>query len=403
MADNIAAIPFDDALILVRGGHEIIVLNEAARLIWQATTRGSTPADAAVRLVERYGLSRERAESDVDAALAEWQARGLIAGGPAEPCSEFPIPAPTTPISNAPPPADVESVHVYALCGQPVCFRFRDRDVESLIHPLLSTSEVFGRVAQETIDLCRDGADHVIAVDGAEIGRSFSAEEVLGLALGHVLEVSYPNARWLAMFHAGVVADDHLAIVLPGTSGSGKSTLTAALVHAGLRYLSDDVAPLDGRTLHVVPVPFAASLKQGSWPVLAPWFPDLERLRVWGHDWRQRRYLDLSRKDGGARCSGVPVKALVFPKYRSSGPTRMQRIRPSQALERLLQAGGWISLDQRDLAMMLDWLMATTSYEIDYIFTEDASKMITDLCSMNAPSVGMRVPAVQAQTDMRRQ
>src|SRR3954468_14665598 len=45
--------------------------------------------------------------------------------------------------------------------------------------------------------------------------------------------------------HAGVVAQDGRAIVLPGVSFSGKTTLVRALVEAGAVYYSDEYAMLD--------------------------------------------------------------------------------------------------------------------------------------------------------------
>ncbi len=378
-AENIRTIPFDGDLIVVKDDSEIIALNEAARLIWETIARGRAPSDAARALVERYGLSPERARSDADATVAAFRARGITACGSVRLFLPPSIRAPGGPTAKALPAAGVEAVHIYALCGEPVCFRFQDRDVEALVHPLLSAFEVGAEPTNEVVDLYRDGTDHIIAVDGAEIGRCDSAEEALGVILEHVLEVSYPDAHWIATFHAGAVADDHGAIVLPGRSGSGKSTLTAALVHAGLRYLSDDVAPLDGRTMQVMPLPLATSLKRASWPVLARWFPDLEDLPAYGDGPRQRRYLDLSVHGGGRRCSGVPVRALVFPEHRSNATTRMAPIRPRQALGRLLQAGGWLSLDPQDLSTLPNWLLVTPGYELVYNSTEEAKKAVCDL------------------------
>jgi len=45
--------------------------------------------------------------------------------------------------------------------------------------------------------------------------------------------------------HAGVVALDGRALLIPGESFSGKTTLVAALVDAGARYYSDEYAVLD--------------------------------------------------------------------------------------------------------------------------------------------------------------
>ena len=102
--------PFDGDLILIKDGIEIIVLNETARLIWEAIGDGNTSADAAAQLVEKYGLSRQRSQADVDATLTEWRGRGLIAGDAPLSRLEAFGPSPITPTANAPPSADLESV-----------------------------------------------------------------------------------------------------------------------------------------------------------------------------------------------------------------------------------------------------------------------------------------------------
>jgi hypothetical protein len=53
------------------------------------------------------------------------------------------------------------------------------------------------------------------------------------------------HAKDLVFIHAGVVAHQRRAIVIPGHSFSGKSTLVAALVQAGAIYYSDEYAVLN--------------------------------------------------------------------------------------------------------------------------------------------------------------
>jgi hypothetical protein len=181
------------------------------------------------------------------------------------------------------------------------------------------------------------------------------------------------------VLHAGAVASRQHAIVMPAVSGSGKSTLTAALVASGLAYLSDDVVPLDGRTLGVLPVPLASSLKQGSWSVLAARFSDLDRLPTHCDGGRARRYLDLSARARGVAEGGVPVRALLFPRYRPSAATRLQTLSPGQALERILQARCWISLDRLDLAKTLQWARGTPAYGMEFRSVDDAISLTHEL------------------------
>jgi hypothetical protein len=75
---------------------------------------------------------------------------------------------------------------------------------------------------------CGGEADVAIALLNTQIRRF----------IGH-------HARDLIFVHAGVVAHDGRAIVIPGHSFSGKSTLVAALVRAGAVYYSDEYAVID--------------------------------------------------------------------------------------------------------------------------------------------------------------
>lgn len=66
------------------------------------------------------------------------------------------------------------------------------------------------------------------------------------------------HAEEVVFVHAGVVAVDGRALLLPGRSHDGKTTLTAALLRAGAAYGSDEYAVLDpsGR-VHPYPRPLA--------------------------------------------------------------------------------------------------------------------------------------------------
>jgi len=70
------------------------------------------------------------------------------------------------------------------------------------------------------------------------------------------------------LVHAGAVAAGTGGIVLPAASGAGKSTLVAALCLSGFRYLSDELAVLDGETDTVHPFAKAICLKSGGWRVM---------------------------------------------------------------------------------------------------------------------------------------
>jgi hypothetical protein len=113
--------------------------------------------------------------------------------------------------------------------------------------------------------------------------------------------------------HAGAVAIDGRALLLPGISFAGKTTLVAALVRAGATYYSDEYAVLDhdGR-VHPYPKPLSLRL---------------------GRDARQTE--TAVGELGGAAGSGpASVAAVVLTSYRPGG--RWDPVRRSSAEGALL-------------------------------------------------------------------
>ncbi len=209
------------------------------------------------------------------------------------------------------PPGSFHGERVYSLCGRPIRLRFAAAEIEQAIHPPLAHSEVPPSQASDGIDVLRDGAGYLVVCNGSDIERAASLEEALGQVFGRILELSYPDAEWLAAMHAAAVGDQRGVVVMPGDSGSGKSTLTAALVDAGLSYFSDDIVPLDS-ALRIRPLPLGISVKEGSWPVLATRYPELAALPIF--EGRRRRYLPIDRARIGPGA-GLPVTSIVFPSY----------------------------------------------------------------------------------------
>jgi hypothetical protein len=83
--------------------------------------------------------------------------------------------------------------------------------------------------------------------------------EVLDSRLRAYIALEAPSHIFV---HAGVVAHNGRAIVIPGTSFSGKTTLVSELVRAGATYYSDEYAVLDDSGL-VVPYPKPLSIRDG--------------------------------------------------------------------------------------------------------------------------------------------
>jgi len=84
-----------------------------------------------------------------------------------------------------------------------------------------------------------------VRVEGRLAARGLSHGQALDV-LESELQLSVARlARPEVFVHAGVVAVDGRAILIPGRSGAGKTTLVRALVEAGATYYSDEYAVLD--------------------------------------------------------------------------------------------------------------------------------------------------------------
>jgi len=104
---------------------------------------------------------------------------------------------------------------------------------------------------------------HLLYADATLMVRSMDLRDVF-IALEYDLEVYVAErARGRIFVHAGAVALNGQAIVMPGHSRSGKTTLVAALVRAGATYFSDEYAIVDVRG-RVHPYPRLLSIRSES-------------------------------------------------------------------------------------------------------------------------------------------
>src|SRR3954452_18154719 len=98
--------------------------------------------------------------------------------------------------------------------------------------------------------LAEDGAFYTVEADtAAPMVASAELDVAVGVldaALRAHIALRAPDVTFV---HAGAVAQDGRAIVLPGPAFSGKSALVAELVRAGATYYSDEYAVLDDQGL----------------------------------------------------------------------------------------------------------------------------------------------------------
>jgi len=126
----------------------------------------------------------------------------------------------------------------------------------------------------------------------------------LGMLDAHIRLVIAANAPDRIFVHAGVVAHEGKALVIPGGSFSGKTTLVRALVEQGASYYSDEYAVLDDEG-QVHPYPRRLAIRE-------PQSRDTQERHV--------------REFGGiAAVDRAVVAAVAVTRYRPGAEWRPQR------------------------------------------------------------------------------
>jgi hypothetical protein len=135
----------------------------------------------------------------------------------------------------------------------------------------------------------------------------------------------------LYFLHAAALALGNRVAALVAPSGGGKSTLACALLSRGLRYLSDELTPLEPRTLHVRAYPRALQLKTDPPAPLS--LPEGTE-RSGGLRW-----IPVCSMPGPPRAAGGRLTVIVFlgPADDGSSPS-VRRLTKAEAATRLYAA-----------------------------------------------------------------
>lgn len=100
-----------------------------------------------------------------------------------------------------------------------------------------------------------------LLLDGQPAETAEDEYELLYFFEKHMTIEVQKRRQDLLFMHAAALDLDGRALILVAPSGSGKSTTTWALLNNGLRYLSDELAPIELATLRVHAYPHALCLK----------------------------------------------------------------------------------------------------------------------------------------------
>ncbi len=115
--------------------------------------------------------------------------------------------------------------------------------------------------------------------------------------------------------------------------------------------------------------PFSLMVREGSWPVLMPRFPELAGARVISHSGTDVRFL-APRWNGEA--ASASVSAIVFSRYEPGSVTQLEPLETFETLLRLQESGFWVEHERESVAEFLKWLASKPSYSLSYSDMDEA-------------------------------
>jgi hypothetical protein len=389
---NLALLPLDgDAVVFSEEAQHLLRLNPPAASVFRGLQKG-TPASELAHVLEAEGLvASKQAEQSVTATLDAFRSYGMLEGGPVAPVAWTPSPGDDAETArqgaDCAPYASFEPVaeQRYRLLETCALIRFghlaQVRLVRSVIGHLAADDHFAPTIVIEiTAEMLDNG--HLrsdVYRDGIAVGRAPRLSQVAPIVKAALWQSAINAHDFLFYIHSGVVGTGAGCVLLPAAAGSGKSSLTAALVHRGLRYFSDEVALIDATTFHVSPMPLAMCIKSTGWDVMARDYPEIWSLPV--HVRSDRKVLRyIPPPADAAEQHPMPVSHIIFPRYEQDAQTRLERVKRSEALGRLM--GECLALRQRldheNVRQFVGWIAGIECYELTFSRLETAAQLLME-------------------------
>ena len=373
----------NEAVLFSERRQELHSFNTTAAVIWCLMERGHKAQDIAMDLARRFAVGPDQASTYVASALQDWAARGLLSGtdGPPQtppPPGWHPRPG-LPPFPSAPRPAAVH--RIYRLSAMRFTLQFATASQFHLLHPVLAHLEDHGD-ADTVFDLIEAGDATILHVDHQPIDACTEHDRLVPMVYLSLWMLALRRGEFALNIHAGVLRSGTDCLLLPAPPGSGKSVLTAALIHGGFDYFSDEVALLSAEDLAVTPFPQAICLKDSGLAPVARFRPEVRDVQLhWRADGRRVAYLPPPPERLPPPHARGAVRAVIFPRFVAGSARHCTEIPKLTALQRLLSQCLVIEhrLDAVLVGRLVRWIDGLVCRELVYGETTDGVAAVEDV------------------------
>lgn len=147
-----------------------------------------------------------------------------------------------------------------------------------------------------------------------------------------------------AIHGAALGLDESRGLLLIGESDTGKSTLTMTLVRSGWRYLSDDsifLCPNGDEPIEAIPFRRDFGFDADAEEI----FPELRGASASQLTDAQKRRVRMDALYPGQFLERCIPRVMVFPRVDPRADSRIEAIRPTEALRRLMTQSSFVDMD----------------------------------------------------------
>ena len=180
------------------------------------------------------------------------------------------------------------------------------------------------------------------------------------------------------LIHAGVVAQNDKAIVLPASSGGGKTTLIAGLIKNGFRYFTDEIGIIDPHTLEVYPFLKPLNMKIGSLPLFDNFEPEMELIdknEITVED--KIHHVFVNSASVKENNEPVAVSKIVFVQYNPNSKSTLTPISKANAIFEMAKCSfNQFRFNDEGIAILDRLVRGCECYELKFTQVGDAVNLL---------------------------
>jgi len=354
---------------------ELYALNPVAAYIWSCLDDGLDLSETAELVSGDLEISGSDADTHVRQMVRQWAERRMLLkdGMASADTPELIRPDPQIRLIGEPyerpPDLHFHATRNFQLLAQSLDVRFVSAEAEGrVMETLCHLHRTVGEEPTAIIDVIEERSGFFIVIGSTCLEECQSLDEVAPALKAVMTTLTVASEPYALAFHAAAVSNGVGCLLLPARSGSGKSTLTAALLHSGFHYLSDDVVFLDQPSHRVRGCPFPIGIKESGVAALTSRYPELDRRSVHLRaDDARVRYLIPPSATWTLEAANETheTKWIVFPQYNPDRETSLTPIDGGEALTRLLPlsvAGRF--LKKENVSALANWINELECYEL---------------------------------------